>query len=318
MSLKIIGTGRGIPKRAVTNQDLATLMDTNDEWISTRTGIKNRYICTDETLTDLCIKAVDSALTKANISIGEIDMIIGSTFSGDNVTPSLACSVAEKFGASCPAYDINAACSGFIYALDIAQMYLSLNKAQNILIICAEMISRYTDWQDRSTCVLFGDGAGACVVTKGEALKYLHLTAGFGVESLFIPASTGNSPFMLQKNTQHYLKMNGQEIFKFAVSMIESESKLAFSKLGITAEDIDYFILHQANKRIIESARTRLKQPEEKFPTNIHQYGNVSSASIPILLDEMLVAGRIKKGDTLLMSAFGAGLTTGTCIMVWE
>ena len=219
---------------------------------------------------------------------------------------------------NCPAFDINAACSGFIYALDVASLYLSSEKMKNILIISAEMMTKHADWADRSTCVLFGDGAGACVVTKGGALRYTNLTANGDVKLLSLKSGTGNSPFVCEKKEPGYLHMEGPEVFKFAVSMIESQARLAFETLGLSPDDIDYFVLHQANKRIIESARTRLKQPQEKFPINISKYGNISSATIPILLDEMLEEGKIKKGDKILMSAFGAGLTTGTCIMIWE
>ncbi|MGE4484558.1 MAG: beta-ketoacyl-ACP synthase III [Oscillospiraceae bacterium] len=318
MSLKIIGTGKGIPKKSITNNELSTIVDTNDEWISSRTGIRSRFVCTDESLTDLCVTAAGSALEKAGLTANDIDLILCSTIGGDYVTPSLACTVAERMGTNCPAFDINAACAGFIYALDVASMYLSSEKMKNILIICAEMMSKHADWADRSTCVLFGDGAGACVVTKGGALKYANLTANGNVKLLNLKSGTGNSPFACEKKETGYLHMEGPEVFKFAVSMIESQARLAFETLGLSPDDIDYFVLHQANKRIIESARTRLKQPQEKFPINISRYGNMSSATIPILLDEMLGDGKIKKGDKILMSAFGAGLTTGTCIMIWE
>lgn len=318
MSLKIIGTGRGIPQKPVSNNDLAAIMDTTDEWITSRTGIKNRYISTDESMTDLCEKATNNALTKAKMTIDDIDMIICSTMCGDYITPSLACCVGERLNKSCPAFDINAACSGFVYALDMAQAYIETKKAKTILIICAEFMSHLVDWKDRATCVLFGDGAGACIVTEGNALKYINLTADGDTKSLAQKSGTGNSPFTLEPREQGSLVMEGQVIFKFAVSMIESQAKLAIETLGITFDSIDYYLLHQANKRILDSARTRLKQPEEKFPININNYGNTSSATVPILLDEMIEAGKIKKGDTLLMSAFGGGLTTGTCILVWE
>ena len=186
-----------------------------------------------------------------------------------------------------------------------------------MLIISAEMMSKLADWTDRASCVLFGDGAAACIVTKGNALKYLKLTAKGNIDILNIPLGTGNSPFQ-EKRPNGFVNMLGQEVFKFAVFMIESQSKSALEELNMTADDIDYFVLHQANKRIIESARKRLNQPKEKFPINIQKYGNTSSVSIPILMDEMLEDGRIKKGTKLFLSAFGAGLTTGTCVMIWE
>lgn len=318
MSLKIIGTGKGIPKKSVSNTDLSAFVETNDEWITLRTGIKNRYVCTDESLTDLCQTASLSAMKRAGIGAADIDLILCSTLGGDYVTPSLACALSERLKAGCPAFDINAACSGFIYALDIAALYLNSNKATNILIVCAEMMSKHVDWTDRSTCVLFGDGAGACVVTKGTALQYINLTASGDTKTLCLPSSTGNSPFITNKRENCFLHMEGQDVFKFAVGMIEKETKLALKAMNLSPEDVDYYILHQANRRIVDSARTRLKQPEEKFPVNIDRYGNISSASIPILLDEMLEDGKIKPGDTLYMSVFGAGMTTGSCVMIWE
>jgi 3-oxoacyl-[acyl-carrier-protein] synthase III len=318
MTLKIIATGRGVPKRVVTNDELTSLVNTSDEWIVSRTGIKSRHICTDETLTDLCVKAGSDALAKAKMHIADVEMIMCATIGGDFVTPSLACAVAERLQANCPAFDINGACSGFVYGLDVAAAYLAAKKTGNVLLICGEMMSRHADWSDRSTCVLFGDGAGAVLLVPGDALKYINLTVNPDTKSLVIPAGSGNSPFISRRREYGFLHMDGQEIFKFAVNMVERQVKLALDTLGMTLDEVDYFILHQANKRIIDSARIRLKQPEEKFPVNINRYGNISSATIPILLDEMLENGQIKQGDILLMSAFGAGLTTGTCVMVWQ
>ncbi|HCG35812.1 MAG TPA: 3-oxoacyl-ACP synthase, partial [Clostridiales bacterium] len=195
--------------------------------------------------------------------------------------------------------------------------YISTGKATNVLIVCAEMLSKLVDWKDRSTCVLFGDGAAACMITKGTALQYLKLTATGNTQALYLPFGNGNNPFKPKKETG-YINMQGQEVFKFAVSMIENQTDLALQTLHMIPDDIDYYVLHQANKRIIESARNRLNQPEEKFPVNIERYGNISSVSIPILLDEMMENGRIQKGTKLLLSAFGAGFTTGTCVMIWE
>lgn len=317
MSLKILSIASSVPEKNVSNDELSKFLDTNDEWISLRTGIKSRHICTTENLIDLCEKAARQAINKSGFEFSDIDLVICSTICGDYLFPSLACCISERIDISCPAFDLNAACSGFIYALDIADGYLSTGKAKNILIVCAEMMSRLVDWTDRSSCVLFGDGAAACVVTAGNALKYLKLTAKGNTNILSLLNGTGNSPYQ-DKRPNGFLHMQGQEVFKFAVSMIESQTKLALETLDMTADDIDYFVLHQANIRIIESARTRLKQPEEKFPINIEQYGNISSASIPILLNEMLEDGKIKKGTALLLTAFGAGLTTGTCVMIWE
>ena len=317
MSIKILSIAKSLPKNAISNDQLGEFLDTSDEWIFPRTGIKSRYICASETLTDLCVDAVNAAINKSSVSISDVDLIICSTLGADYVTPSLACCVGEKLGLSCPSFDINAACSGFIYALDMADSYISTNKASTVLIVCAEMMSKHVDWSDRSTCVLFGDGAAACLVTKGNALKKINLTAKGNIDILNIPSANGNSPFK-EKNDDIFLHMQGQEVFKFAVSMIDMQCKKILSELDMDIKDIDYFILHQANKRIIEFARTRLGQSTEKIPVNIENYGNLSSVSIPILLEEMTADGRIKKGSKLLLSAFGSGLTTGTCVMEWE
>jgi 3-oxoacyl-[acyl-carrier-protein] synthase-3 len=224
----------------------------------------------------------------------------------------------QQLGAKCPAFDVNAACSGFVYALDVAKCYINSGSAKNVLIISAEVLSRHIDWTDRNTCILFGDGAGACVVTEGNALKYSKLGANGNVEPLFLKAGTGNNPFAAESIDMGYLQMQGQAVFKFAVKTVGEEAHLAFTTLGITADEVDYFILHQANKRIIDGIRTRLRQPPEKFPMNIDKYGNMSAASIPVLLDEMLCEGKIKPGDKIVMIGFGAGMTTGTCVMTWE
>ncbi len=317
MSVKIIGTGCAFPKRAVTNDELAAMVDTSDEWISARTGIKSRFVCTEESLAEICGEAAGKAIEKAGLTPADMDLIICSTLNGDYITPSLACTVAEKLGVCCPAFDINAACAGFVYALGVAEGFILSGRHKNILIVSAEKMSKHIDWHDRATCVLFGDGAGACVVTKGGALRFIRLTVKPDAGLLHIDCGNGNSPFAPKKETG-YLHMKGQDVFKFAVTNIDTNVKLAMDSLNLTADDIDYFVFHQANRRIIEYARARLGQPEEKMPLNIENYGNISSATIPILLDRMLDDGRIKPGTKLLMTAFGAGLTTGTCVLVWE
>ena len=318
MSLKIIGIGKGVPERCVTNRELAEFIDTDDEWIVTRTGIKTRHVCVNETMTDLCTAASEQALERANLSAKDIDLVICSTIAGDFTTPSLSCSLSERIGAICPAFDINAACTGFIYALEVAAGYFAMKKAEKILIVCAERMSTQVDWNDRNTCVLFGDGAAACVVTPGDGLKYISLEASADTATLCLSNNTGNSPFVTNKIDNCFLNMLGQEVFKFAVGVAGKHVKQALDAVMMSPEQIDWFVLHQANKRIIDSIRMKLKQPEEKFPVNIDRYGNISSASIPLLLCEMLEQRKIKKGDTIFMSAFGAGLTAGCCVMVWE
>ncbi|MBU3748736.1 MAG: 3-oxoacyl-ACP synthase, partial [Burkholderiaceae bacterium] len=190
---------------------------------------------------------------------------------------------------------------GFTYALDVAAAYIETNRAKNVLVVAAEMMSKHIDWTDRNTCVLFGDGAGAAIVTKGNALKYMHILAEPNIPFLYLEGKTGNSPFYKHNVKEGYLKMDGQEVFKFAVTMIEREVKAAVEALGITKDDIDFYVLHQANMRILKTAQDRLKEPESKFPSNIHNTGNMSSATIPVLLDQLLDEGKIKKGDTLFM-----------------
>jgi len=318
MSLKVLGMGMGIPERVVSNDELAEFLDTDDEWIVTRTGIKTRRVCTSESLTDLSVVASLQALKNAKLSASDIDTIICATLGGEHRTPSLACCVAEKIDAKCTAFDINAACTGFAYALDIASAYLSSGKAKNILIICAEMMSVQADWNDRNTAILFGDGAAACIVTAGNALKYISLSAIPETTILNLPSDTGNSPYIKTKVERSYLHMQGQEVFKFAVNIVSKDVKQALEALDISPEQIDFYVLHQANKRIIDSIRAKLKQPEEKFPININKYGNISSVSVPLLLCEMLEEHKINPGDTLFISAFGAGLTAGSCVLVWE
>ena len=318
MSIKIIGMGRAVPEKSVSNDELASFLDTNDEWIVSRTGISSRHVCTSETLTDLSASASKQALEKAKLTACDIDLIICSTFCGEYLTPSLACSAAEQIGAACPAFDINAACTGFIYALEVACGFFSMGKARNILIVSAEKMSTQVDWNDRNTCVLFGDGAAATVVTAGNALKYMTLSTIADTSTLNLPTTTGNSPFVSEKVEKSFLMMQGQEVFKFAVGAVGPEIRKALEKLEMSPEQVDWYVLHQANKRIIDSIRIKLQLPEEKFPINIDKYGNLSSVSIPLLLCEMLEEKKLKAGDSVFMSAFGAGLTVGSCVMVWE
>ncbi|MCL1986951.1 MAG: ketoacyl-ACP synthase III [Firmicutes bacterium] len=326
MGFKIIGTGSQLPKKAVSNAQLATFLDTSDDWITSKTGIKSRTICSDETITDLAAQAALTALNNANLSIADIDLLVCATMSADYAMPSMACCVLEQLGGACPAFDVNAACSGFVYALDVADSFISTRKAQNVLVVAAEMMSRMLDWTDRTSSILFGDGAAACVLTAGDSLKYLNVTATPQIAPLFAKASNGNNPFVQnvqnypnypQDSVNNFLQMKGQHVYKFAVTTIQQEINLALNALHLQADEITYFILHQANTRIIESARTRLKLPLEKFPMNIEKYGNMSAASIPVLLDEMLQQNAIKSGDLLMLIGFGGGLTSGTAVLQW-
>jgi len=317
MSLRITGTGSCLPKKTVSNEELSKIVETSDKWIKERTGISKRQICVNETITDLAYEAAVQALESSGTKAEDLGYIICSTIGSDHITPSLACAVGERLNSACPAFDLNAACSGFIYSLDMADSLISTNKADKILIICAEKMSSYTDWTDRSTCVLFGDGAGACVCEKGESLKYLYTDTLCNTSILQVDAGNGNSPFS-DTVPRGYLKMDGKEVFKFAVTAFERHIEKAMKAINLNVSDIDMYLLHQANKRIIDFARTRLNQPDNKFPTNVEKFGNISSASIPILLDELLRDNQINKGDRLFLSAFGAGLTSGCCVLEWQ
>ncbi len=318
MSFKIIGTGSALPEKVVTNFDLAEFLDTSDEWIRTRTGIIERRVINNESMLDLAEKAALGAINSANLKPSDIDMIIFSTLQGDYVTPSMSCLLQKRLNAPCQhVFDINIGCSGFIFALDLADSYVSLKKAKNVLIVCCEILSRFVNWQDRSTCVLFGDGAGAVVVSEGESLIDIKFTISGNAEHLGIHPVAGNSPFSESDQSRKWLYMNGQEIYKFAVESITRDIKEALERNSLSPDDIAYFILHQANLRIINSAKQKLNQPDEKFPHNLERYGNTSSATIPILLDEVNRKGLIKNGDKVVLDAFGSGLTTAVCILNW-
>lgn len=317
--MKIIGTGSAMPSLAVTNDMLSEILDTSDEWISTRTGIKQRRILSEDTLTSLAVSASQKAIENAGVTVSDIDYILCSNVVNNFVTPSLSCILQGEIGAQCPSIDLNAACTGFIYALDIAESLINTGRAENILIVCAEEPSRMVNWKERNTCVLFGDGAAAVVVSKGTAFKAFHITTQSKVEALYYQRKLEYNPYVSRTTDGDApLIMNGKDVFKLAVSSSVSDIRNVLEKANIQADDIAYYLLHQANIRIIDTIRDFLKQPEEKFPHNIEMYGNTSSASIPILLDEMRRAGKFTNGDLLLFSAFGAGFTTGACVLEWS
>lgn len=318
MSFQVIGTGRMVPEFTLSNEQLSTMVDTSDEWITTRTGIKNRFILQDETLSEIAGIAANRALQNAGIEAKELDLIICSTIQGDYVIPSLACMIQKEIGASCPAFDVNAACSGFIYALDIAESYFARGKVKNVLVIAAEAISRYADWRDRSTCVLFGDAAGAVVLSKGENLLSIKLTAEGNDEFLTIGGQKGNFPDRkIDENHNEYMYMNGQEVYKFAIGSICRDVTEVMEQAGIQNDDVKVILTHQANSRILEAAKNKLDIDGDKFISVIDRYGNTSSASIPVMLDELNRAGKLEKGDKIVLSAFGGGLTTGAAVLRW-
>lgn len=317
MNFKISGTGSAYPTSSKSNDDLSTFLDTSDEWISSRTGIKSRYVCTTETLAELASRAGKNALDLAGAEAADLDLIICATVCGDYLTPSLACLVQKELGASCPAFDVNAACSGFLYALDVAAGFFARGTAKKILVISAEAMSRLLDWTDRSTCVLFGDGAGAVLLEPGDGLLSIRITAHGNENALNIPSGTWDTPFSKLENQKAVLHMNGQDVYKFAVSSMFHDVQTVIEQAGLQQEDVDWVLPHQANLRIIATAKKQLNIPEERFCVNIERFGNTSSAGIPILMDEMNRAGKFKPGQILVLSAFGGGLTTGACVLRW-
>jgi len=321
--VKIAGFGKCLPQTVITNFDLEKLVDTNDEWISTRSGIKERRIISgEETCSSLAAEAGKKALESANINAEEIDLIICATSISDNLYPSMACEVQKELDCvNAAAFDITAACTGLIYGLNIARSFIASGIYKKILLTSADAHSRFLNWEDRGTCVLFGDGAGAMVVTKSDTeendILYLEMKAdGTRGCELKIPLSGKNCP-LVEPNTlkDSYVKMNGKEIYKFAINTVPESIKQAVTESGLTIDEIDYFILHQANIRIIESIANKLGINKEKFFVNLQKYGNTSAASIAIAMAEAIEEGFIKTPSTLVLSGFGAGLTWGTAVI---
>jgi 3-oxoacyl-[acyl-carrier-protein] synthase-3 len=322
-SVGIVGTGFYVPEKILTNSDLEKMLDTTDEWIRTRTGIKERRIADDnEATSDLAIKAARKALEDAKISNKKVDLIVVATLSPDYAFPSTACLVQNKLGIKDAwAFDIEAACSGFIYALSVAEAIIKSGTCNTALVIGAEIFSRILDWKDRNTCVLMGDGAGAVVlreVENGKGILHTYLGAdGSGADLMKQPAGGSRLPANEETVRQglHYFKMQGNEVFKLAVRMMSDSAMTALKKAGLSNKDIDLIIPHQANIRILSAMARRLSLPMEKVMVNIDKYGNTTSASIPIALDEALKQGRIKEGDIVVLVAFGAGLTWGASVI---
>ena len=313
--MKIIGTGSVIPKQIVTNDMLSEFLDTSDAWIYPRTGIKYRHVISDEKLEDMAIEAARKALDDAGMKAEELDFIICSNVVNEYVTPSLSCIIQGGIGATCPCIDINCACAGFIYALDLAEAQYKAGRVKNVLIVCAEEPTRMTSWKDRNVCVLFGDGAGAAVLTEGDNIKGIKLSAASATDKLYQIRTLEPTPYITKEEQNISLQMKGKDVFKFAVKASSGDIKYLLDKLNMKAEDVDKYLLHQANIRIIHAIRDYLEQPDEKFPTNVENHGNSSSASCPILLDECRRNGTVKKGDILALSAFGAGFISGAAIM---
>ena len=318
---KMIGFGLYTPKNLVENERLQEFLETSDEWIRTRTGIERRYISLDENTSDLAVEASKKALNQAGLSAEDIDLIILATVTPDNFTPSTACIVQDKLGAkNAWAFDINAACTGFIYALKLGRSLIRSGEAKNALIIGAETLSKALNWEDRGSCVLFGDAAGATVLTSTEedcGIKCVNVKSdGSKGDSLVIQGLPLNSPFKDGREvSENYINMNGREIFKFATKVMEESIVEILEKENIKIEDIDAIIPRQANLRIIDYVVKRLGIPREKFITNLQNYGNTSGASIPIALCESIDEGNLKKGDNIIMVGFGGGLTWGSALI---
>ena len=317
---RIVGTGSYVPEQIVTNDDLAKIVETNDEWIRTRTGIRQRRIAISEGTSDLAAKAAERAIEQAGIKPEEIDLIILATSSQDYCFPSGACEVQGRVGAvNAVCYDLSAACTGFVFALNTAQAFIQSGVYRTALVVGSEVLSKLIDWKDRSTCVLFGDGAGAVVVRADETgiLGFQMHSDGTKGNVLTCGARSNGNFLMNQKPELSYMTMDGQEVFKFAVKKVPEVISQLLEKTGTPIEEIRYFVLHQANYRIIESVAKRLKVGMEKFPANMEYYGNTSGASIPLLLDEMNRAGKLNPGDKIILSGFGGGLTWGATLIQW-
>lgn len=309
MKAGIIGTGHYVPEKIVTNKDLEKIVDTSDEWIRTRTGIEERRIARDdEDTSDMALEASKKALENAGINGEDIDLILVATVTPDTSFPSVSCILQDKLGArKAAAMDISAACSGFMYGMITAKQFIETGAYKHILIVGAEKLSKITDWNDRNTCVLFGDGAGAVVMGP--------VSDEFGILSFELGADGNGGKHLEQKDD--YIVMNGREVFKFAVRQMPESSVNVVEKAGYSKEDVDYLIPHQANIRIMEAARERLGIDVDRMAVNVNKYGNTSAASIPIALSEAEQEGKIKSGDFIVLVGFGGGLTWGAVALKW-
>jgi 3-oxoacyl-[acyl-carrier-protein] synthase-3 len=323
-SVRIAGTGLSIPQKILSNADLEKMVDTSDEWIRTRTGIAERRIAApDVASSDMGYEAAVRAMHDAGIVSEDIDAIVVATATPDYQFPSTACLIQSRLGAKRAfAFDISAGCAGFVYALKVGKTMIDAGNAETVLLVGAETMSRVTDYEDRTTCILFGDGAGAVVLAKSEMPGILSISLGSDGDAwqlLYMPGGGSRIPATEESVRQrhHYLKMQGSDVFKEAVKAMESASIAAIRKAEITPDEIDLFISHQANYRIMEAVRRRLDIPPEKVFMNVDRYGNTSSASVPIALDEAAKSGKIQRGDIILFSAFGAGFTWGAAVVRW-
>lgn len=322
----IVGMGSYLPEKNLTNHDLEKIVDTSDKWIVERTGIEARRIADEsEATSDLSTIAAERALEDANLKAEDIDLIILATITGDYVFPSTACIVQKNIGAiNAAAFDINAGCSGFIYGMTMAEGFIKSGMYEKILVIGAETLSRVINWEDRNTCVLFGDGAGACILDRcedGYGILASHMGSdGTKGEVLMQEAGGSRLPASIEtvEEKLHSIYMDGKEVFRFAVRVMDRATKHILEKAKLEVKDIDLLVPHQANTRIIDSASKKLKLEKEKIYVNLNKYGNTSAASVPIALDEAIKENRLKKGDNLLLVAFGAGLTWASMAIKWN
>lgn len=321
----ITGLGKYVPPKVLTNKDLEKMVDTSDEWITTRTGIKERHIAdNDVPASELGLKAAREALQDSGLTAEELDLILVATVTPDMLFPATACIIQEKLGATKAAtFDLEAGCSGFIYGLSVAASFIESGMYENILVIGTEILSKITDWEDRSTCVLFGDGAGAAVLQpteKGGLLAFDLGADGSGANTLYLPGGGSLNPAdeTTIKEKMHYLKMEGNQVFKFAVKRMGQASLDVLKKANLKPEDVDLLVPHQANTRIIDAAAKRLNLGEDKVFVNLPKYGNTSSASIPIALVEARENGLVNNGDIIVLVAFGAGLTWASTVIEWN
>jgi 3-oxoacyl-[acyl-carrier-protein] synthase-3 len=322
----VLGLGVHIPPRIITNEYFAQMLDTSDEWIRSRTGIGERRFVEENVCTsDIAALAARQALQRAGLEAGEIDLIIVATATPDHLFPSTACGVQDKIQANhAAAFDISAGCSGFLYALSTAVQFVANGSYQKVMVVGAETLSKFIDMEDRQTCVLLGDGAGAMIVgvdgERNDFLPFILEADGRGGQALNLPAGGSVLPASSEtvQGRKHYVQMNGREVYKWAVEKITQVSRKALDQASLSLEDISFFVPHQANLRIIEGVAERLHLPPEKLLLSLPRYGNTSAASIPITLEEGLAAGRIQTGNLLLMAAFGAGFTWAAGLLRWS
>ena len=323
----IAGTGSYVPAYVIDNNKLSEFVDTSDEWIKERTGVARRHIVADETTSFMAAEAAKKAVEDADLTPDQIDLILVSTISSDVILPCTACEVQRILGAvNATCFDLNAACTGFVLAYNTANAYIQSGVYKNALVIGSESLSNLTNWKDRGTCILFGDGAGAVVLTAEEKASYVPATHSEGTKGEALTLKSRHDSNGITKeiepnrmmDAEYFMQMDGQAVFKFAVKKVPEAILEVLDKNNIKKEDIDCYLLHQANRRIVEAVAKRMGEPIEKFPMNLQEYGNTSSASIPILLDELSREGKLKSGKHIVLAGFGAGLTWGASIMDWK